>query len=201
MTRSEPVSADPTPPNRPAYATRACYLAIFLTIGYELLSLIGWFTGPVATAPAITSVKAVAAAALLTMLICGVAAATRTLNGSNGWRITLIVFGWLTVVQCIFLIVLGSLAGKQFHSVDSSGNPVDGRFATHSWWIAWGVIWAIGAALCSIWLARKDVAAWTKPPIPRFVAAAGWYPWQDGRSHYWTGTQWADEIPPPPDGI
>lgn len=186
---------------RPRYATRACYLAIILTIGYALLSLVVWFNDHPTTAPATTTLRAGSAAFSVAMLIAGLAAATRTLNGSNGWRITLIVFGWLIVLQSLILIVMGALAGTEIHSVDSAGNRVDGRIATHSWWIAWGVIWAVGAGLCSVWLARKDVVAWTRPTAPPTVAGPGWYPWEDGRPHYWTGRQWADEIPPPTDSV
>lgn len=191
---------DSDPAVRPAYATRACYLAIALTIGYVALSLVGWFTGPVATAPAVVAVKVVSACILVATLIAGLAAATRTLNGSNGWRVALIVFGWLTVVQSLGLIVLGALAGTKIHTVDAAGNDVDSRIATHSWWVVWGAVWVVGAALCSIWLARRDVVAWTKPPSAPALAPAGWYPWHDGRPHYWTGTQWAEQIPPPTGG-
>lgn len=181
---------------RPAYATRACRLAIVLTIGYTVLSIAVWFNDR----PTAPTVRAGSAAFSIAMLIAGLAAATRTLNGSNPWRIALIVFGWLIVAQSLILIVLGALAGTPIHTVDSAGNRVDGRIAGHTWWVAWGVVWALGAALCSIWLARKDVAAWTKPPTPA-AAGPGWYPWEDGRPHYWTGTQWADQIPPPTDPL
>lgn len=191
---------DPALSTRPPYATRACYLAIALTAGNALISLIVWFRGPLASSPAATAVGAISVSMSVVTLIAGLAAATRTLNGSNNWRVTLIVFGWLTVVQSLLLIVAGSFAGTEIHTTDSAGNLMDGQVATESWWIAWGAVSAVGAALCSIWLARKDVVAWTKPPAPLVVAGAGWYPWPDGRPHYWTGSQWAEQIPPPGGG-
>lgn len=180
---------------RPAYATRACYLAIALTVGFGLLSLVVTAT---ATAPP-PAVAVVFAGLWLAALIVGVAAATRTLNGSNGWRIALIVFGWLTVVQAISLIANGALSEVRFARIDGNGNPVYSSLGSHTWWIGWGAAWAIGAALCSIWLARKDVVAWTKPTAPLLTAPAGWYPGPDGALHYWTGQRWATDIPPPPE--
>jgi hypothetical protein len=190
------------PTQRPAYATRACYLAIALTVGFGLLNLIVAFTGPTGTDTALgTGLRVFSVALDLATLIAGLAAATRTLNGSNGWRIALIVFGWLTVAQGICLIIGGALAGVQLHTVDSAGNRITTQFPSHTWWIVWGAVWATGAALCSIWLSRKDVAAWTKPPTPAVAAPAGWYPGPNDTPLYWTGKQWAVQIPPPTDPI
>lgn len=127
---------------------------------------------------------------LLPLALVGLTAAVMALRNSNGWRITTIVFGFLT---------------SSFWAIAAAG-----AFLSNDRGATVGGVLLVALALISIapavlLLVNGANAFYSRStPVPTAYAAAprpapalppaGWYPTDGSRLRWWNGTQWTEHF-------
>lgn len=187
----------------PWTAVRAANIAIIATLVITVIDL-GAIIGqniPDTGVPGVTAVVRTvmifSAILYVGIAVVGVVAGFRTRQGSNGWRVTLIVLGWLTVAHGVNLAFTGAFGSTEVPHYNGNGTYTDIHVHRHPWFIPLGLAMIAVAAYCSVTLARKQVSRWYAPKEP-VIGHPGWYFGPSDRGQWWTGHAWAETPPPPP---
>jgi hypothetical protein len=191
------------PAEPPWVAVRAANIAIIATLVITVIDL-GLIVGqnlPDTGIPGVTAVVRmfliISAIMYVAIAVVSVVAGFRTRQGSNGWRVTLIVLGWLTVAHGVNLAFTGAFGPTHIPRYNGDGTYTDIHVDRHPWFVVLGITMIAVGAYCSVTLARKPVSQWYVPKEP-VIGHPGWYLGPSDHGQWWTGHAWAETPPPPP---
>lgn len=224
MSAYYPPAQRPIPTTRPGTATAGAIIAIVMTA----LSLIGAVIGTIAVLSNryamagldfIGATGAVVAVMLISIAISalGLTAAILTLKNSNGWRITTVVFAFITAALSLF-VVISAIADTNRCSSDyyySSCSSDDGRTPAMIMFSFWSALALLSAILLLVNGANAFYAnaaqqravghgagyaaggygqAYAQPAQAISSTPAGWYPVDGDQLRWWDGSAWTEHF-------